>query len=42
MAELQDERFGIVDSALEGGVGMEGDVVEVDKEKLGIEDLVGE
>jgi hypothetical protein len=42
MAELQDERFGIVGSVLEVGVGMGGDVEGVDKEKLGIEDSVDE
>jgi hypothetical protein len=42
MVESQAERFGIVGSALEVGVGMGEDVERVDKEKLGTEDLIVE
>jgi hypothetical protein len=42
MVELQDERFEIVGSALEVGVGMGEDVEGVDKEKLDTEDSIAE
>ena len=42
MVELQDERFAIVGSALEVGVGLGEDVEGVDMETLGTEDLIAE